>query len=325
MATKHEAASWTYYTWDVDESLKKIEAPIVTLENKYNSRMQRVWRSEDGAAESLIYDSQKLIAEASSGSLNQYYLSEGGSVFSPLVSQLGSQHWFLFDALGTTLGLTAEGGGLSDTFLYEAFGTSLGRTGATATPYQYVGGYGYHTTNFGLCNAWHRWYMRHDSRWVTRDPFLDTANLYIYVDGMATALVDPMGLEGSQPQPACPCGYTEFIDRQDWYYKYAALTAANLMPPPGIKPVQRPYVSCRFDIYRVHVITGTERCVTRRGILWQRPINKSWQTNIGSYQTGAFPDLQQPYDPVNPGFDPVSLCTSAGLKHFGPSVPVVVR
>ncbi|MBU1749735.1 MAG: hypothetical protein KKA73_18785, partial [Chloroflexi bacterium] len=42
MATKQEAAGWTYYTWDVDESLTKIEAPEVTLANKYNSRMQRV-------------------------------------------------------------------------------------------------------------------------------------------------------------------------------------------------------------------------------------------------------------------------------------------
>ncbi|MEN6645145.1 MAG: hypothetical protein ABFE08_22100, partial [Armatimonadia bacterium] len=142
MATKQEAAGWTYYTWDVDESLKKIEAPETTLESKYNSRMQRVWRREDGEAEWLVYDAQKLVAEATTGGLERYYVSEGGSVYSPLVSQLGSQHWFQSDALGTTLGLTDGSGGLSDTFKYEAFGTSLGRTGTTETPYQYVGGYG---------------------------------------------------------------------------------------------------------------------------------------------------------------------------------------
>jgi YD repeat-containing protein len=99
MATKQDVAGWTYYTWDVDESLTKIEAPDVTLDNKYNSRMQRVARDEDGDAETLIYDSQKLLAEAGASALSRYYLSEGGSVYS-LVSQLGSQHWFLFDALG---------------------------------------------------------------------------------------------------------------------------------------------------------------------------------------------------------------------------------
>ena len=57
--------------------------------------MQRVWRSENGTAERLVYDSQKLIAEATSTALNRYYLSEGGSVYSPLLAQLGSEHWFL--------------------------------------------------------------------------------------------------------------------------------------------------------------------------------------------------------------------------------------
>ncbi len=65
-------------------------------------------------------------------------------MYSPLVSQLGSQHWFLFDALGSTLGLTVSDGSLTDTFLYEAFGTSLVRTGATATPYQHVGAAGWY-------------------------------------------------------------------------------------------------------------------------------------------------------------------------------------
>ncbi len=30
------------YTWDVDESLTQIAAPEVTLDNKYNARMQRM-------------------------------------------------------------------------------------------------------------------------------------------------------------------------------------------------------------------------------------------------------------------------------------------
>lgn len=91
MATKHEAAGWTYYTWDVDESLKKIEAPNVTLENRYNSRMQRVWRSEDDDASDLVYDGQKLVVEAGGGGLRRYYLSEGGSARSALLVQFGSE------------------------------------------------------------------------------------------------------------------------------------------------------------------------------------------------------------------------------------------
>ncbi|MEN6301283.1 MAG: hypothetical protein ABFD96_01085, partial [Armatimonadia bacterium] len=199
MATKQEAAGWTYYTWDVDESLTKIEAPETTLESKYNARMQRVWRREDGAAEWLVYDAQKLVAEATTGGLERYYLSEGGSVYSPLVSQLGSQHWFQFDALGTTLGLTDSGGGLSDTFRYEAFGTSLGRTGTTETRYQYVGGYGYfREAGVGLEQVWWRWYENRTASWSAADP-VELMKPYVYVDSSPASATDPMGLERYNP------------------------------------------------------------------------------------------------------------------------------
>ncbi|MEN6643887.1 MAG: RHS repeat-associated core domain-containing protein, partial [Armatimonadia bacterium] len=194
MATKQEAAGWTYYTWDVDESLKRIEAPNVTLDNKYNARMQRVWRSDDGEAEYLVCDAQKLVAEVAAGGLERYYLSEGGSIYSPLVSQLGSQHWFLFDALGTSLGLADEAGRLSDTFGYEAFGTSLGRTGTTETPYQYVGGYGYFDEpGVGLEQVWNRWYTPAQGRFVGMDPVGSPPD-YIYVGNNPAFVTDPSGM-----------------------------------------------------------------------------------------------------------------------------------
>eukprot|EP00825_Cyclidium_porcatum_P007513 TRINITY_DN13768_c0_g1_i1.p2 TRINITY_DN13768_c0_g1~~TRINITY_DN13768_c0_g1_i1.p2 ORF type:complete len:245 (-),score=-14.29 TRINITY_DN13768_c0_g1_i1:77-811(-) len=125
MATKQDAAGWTYYTWDVDESLKMIEAPETTLENRYNSRMQRVWRSEDGDASDLVYDSQKLIAEATGGVLERYYLGEGGGLGSPLLAQFGSEHWLLFDAPGHVTASTGDSGIVEARFLYDAFASCL--------------------------------------------------------------------------------------------------------------------------------------------------------------------------------------------------------
>ena len=123
----------------------------------------------------------------------RYYVSEGGSVYSPLVSQLGSQHWFLFDALGTTLGLTDEAGSSSDTFKYEAFGTSLGRTGATATPYQYVGGYGYFDeAEVGVEQVWHRWLDLTMGRWYSPDPLRPSH--HIYANANPAWFTDPTGM-----------------------------------------------------------------------------------------------------------------------------------
>ncbi|MEN6645437.1 MAG: hypothetical protein ABFE08_23585 [Armatimonadia bacterium] len=229
MATKQDGEGWTYYTWDVDESLKKIDAPNVTLENKYNARMQRVWRSEDGNGESLVYDAQKLVAEATTGGLERYYLSEGGSVYSPLVSQLGSQHWFLFDALGTTLGLTDRSGGLSDTFKCEAFGTSLGRTGVTETPGQWLAAYQqYAEAPSGLSCGVLGWYDASVARGAARLPrhltSLDLLPRPFIPKGVISDLFNEVGMSvcqyilkvrqraGKEHEWTCVCGIAAILD-----------------------------------------------------------------------------------------------------------------
>lgn len=80
----------------------------------------------------------------------------------------GARHYPLYDALGSVTGLTDAGGALTDTFDYDAFGRVLARTGTTETPFQYVGGYGYYTSEQGLINAWHRWYMPEIGKWLSR-------------------------------------------------------------------------------------------------------------------------------------------------------------
>jgi RHS repeat-associated protein len=113
------------------------------------------------------------------------------------VAQSGPEHWFLLDALGTTLGLTSNAGALTDTFLYEAFGTSLGRTGTTVTSYQYVGGYGYwNEPNVGLEQVWWRWYGLGAGRFVSRDP-IGAVSRYQYVGNEPMVAVDPSGMQGS--------------------------------------------------------------------------------------------------------------------------------
>jgi len=95
----------------------------------------------------------------------RYYVSEGGSVYSSLVSQLGSQHWFLSDARGSTVGLTGDGGTLSDTFENDFFGTDLGRVGTTNTPCQYLGGYGcFRENRVGQTLTLFGWYAQFDGR-----------------------------------------------------------------------------------------------------------------------------------------------------------------
>jgi RHS repeat-associated protein len=157
--------------------------------------MQRVQRTEAGAVTYMLYDGEKLATgKDGTWTTQQGYVSESPSIYSSLVAQSGSEHWFLFDALGTTLGITTNAGTLTDTFMYEAFGTELGRTGTTATPYQYVGGYGYwNEPNVGMEQVWWRWYGPGAGRFVSTDPIGRTVNRYAYLKNSPMRLVDPSG------------------------------------------------------------------------------------------------------------------------------------
>ncbi|MBU0609763.1 MAG: hypothetical protein KKI08_17890, partial [Armatimonadetes bacterium] len=175
----------------------------------------------------LIYDSQKLIAEAGASALSRYYLSEGGSIYSPLVSQLGSQHWFLFDALGSTMGLTNDAGSLSDTFRYEAFGTSLGRTGATGTPYQYGGGRGYfNEPDLGLQQVLHAWRVPEAGAWA--DPYGSRTPSGVYPMGTGGGRALPLGFAGALAP-------TSVIPECDRVFRDTMNTCLNNMIPPIVK------------------------------------------------------------------------------------------
>ena len=67
------------------------------------------------------------------------------SKFGPLLSENrgGTEFYHHFDALGSTTMLTNDVGTVTDTFAYDAWGSSVTRTGTTATPYQWVGRWGY--------------------------------------------------------------------------------------------------------------------------------------------------------------------------------------
>lgn len=83
---------------------------------------------------------------------------------------------------------------LTETLDYDAFGRLVRRTGTTKTPFQYIGGDGYYTTDFGLINARHRWYMPETGQWLSREPLWDGSNPYTCVGHAPTVLVDPTRL-----------------------------------------------------------------------------------------------------------------------------------
>ena len=246
MATQHDATGWSYYPWDVDESLRRIQAPSDDdLASRYNARVPRTERVEVGALTYMLYDDGKLAAETDASlATARSYVSEGPGIYSPLVAQSGSEHWFLFDALGTTLGLTSDVGALTDAFLHEAFGTGLGRTGTTSTPYQYVGGYGYwNEPDVGLKQVWHRWYGAVTGSLISRDPLgPGRPESYAYVGQSPALNIDPTGLFEAC-WPVWP-GRWSYFDRPlgprqaigNWELVSATMGQFSV-PLPGLRPL----------------------------------------------------------------------------------------
>ena len=198
--TKHDASGWTYYTWDVDESLTDIAAGDSDLSGAYDADMKRVSRDEDDAATGFVFDGEKLLRSVPASGATTHFVSEGDSVYSPLIGSMqvnggGTGAWHLFDALGTTIGLSDADGALTDTRLYDAFGNLLGSTGSATTPFEYVGAYGYYNEpDVDFMLLWHRWYEQGVGRFGSHDRFWGTAGQrYTYALGAPAALVDASG------------------------------------------------------------------------------------------------------------------------------------
>lgn len=103
-----------------------------------------------------------------------------------------------YDAQGSTHQLTDQNENVTDTFLYDAWGNEVDRTGTTTAPFRYIGEFGYYfdeETDSYYVRA--RVYQPLIGRWWSVDPmgFIDTANLYTYVNNNPLFFIDPNGTE----------------------------------------------------------------------------------------------------------------------------------
>jgi len=103
-----------------------------------------------------------------------------------------AQYWYLFDALGSTMGLVDANGDLSGKLQYDAFGTVLAEENVPRSAlFKYVGAYQYMPEEFeDMLLLWHRWYDPTVGRFVGKDAEEDGGpGLYAYPD----AGTDPVG------------------------------------------------------------------------------------------------------------------------------------
>ncbi|MFO7534840.1 MAG: RHS repeat-associated core domain-containing protein [Kiritimatiellia bacterium] len=120
-----------------------------------------------------------------------------------LVSQVesnGALHYAHGDSQGSTLAFTDNVGTPTDQWFYSPYGSVLNRTGATETPFQWLGGHGVRCQDDGMYLTLYRMYNSELMRFTSADPIglSGGANLYAYCAGNPLTLMDPEGKCGNE-------------------------------------------------------------------------------------------------------------------------------
>ncbi|HVS07313.1 MAG TPA: DNRLRE domain-containing protein [Candidatus Dormibacteraeota bacterium] len=117
---------------------------------------------------------------------NQGQLTEerlpNGSSYTP--------YYYLFDGLGSVVGLTDSSGNVANTYSYEPYGKFASSTGSVANPWLFAGGY--LDSQTGLYKFGMRYYDPAVARWAQQDPQAGPS-LYAYVNDNPVNSVDPSG------------------------------------------------------------------------------------------------------------------------------------
>jgi len=134
-----------------------------------------------------------------SGGITAYYIH--GPMLVGRIAADGSARYYHTNAIGSVIALTDDTGSVTDQYAYTPFGEPVGRTGTTANPFTYVGGFGVMAEDDGLCFMRARFYDPDNGRFLGKDPLEGTLNnpmsLYRYNYATSNPLVniDPDGKE----------------------------------------------------------------------------------------------------------------------------------
>lgn len=123
----------------------------------------------------------------------------------------GSERDYVGDALGSTVALLDGSQQFTDRWTYWPYGEERTRTGATPTPFRFVGTWGYYQDAAACLYVRARYYRPGSGRWQTVDPLWwgrpGGRETYQYCDASPIGMNDPKGLipvniEGCTPAQA---------------------------------------------------------------------------------------------------------------------------
>lgn len=204
------------YLWDARNRLIGISGGA-TATFAYDPLGRRASKTINGLNTGFIFDGNDIVAETGGGAVGATYL-RSLNIDEPFVRQFGTGNEFYHtDALGSTLDLTNQTGGIQASYLYEAFGKTT-MTGASSNPFQYTGR---ENDGTGLYYYRARYLNPVTGRFIQQDPIGFAGgdlNVYAYTFNNPLLFRDELGLQAtcvysqSSGRLLCTCNGSTIVD-----------------------------------------------------------------------------------------------------------------
>lgn len=210
-------SSGTTYSYDADGNLTGSSAGLALTYNSKNQTTQFVLggtttddtysgptqteRVQQGS-DSYTNGPLGVTSRTPSGGSPTYYVRDNKGQLMGEELPSGAHDYYLFDGLGSVVGLTNSTGAVADSYAYDPYGNVTSSTGSVVNPWQYAAGnYDARTgyTKFGL-----RYYDPQTARWTQQDPLSGCARNPAMQDRYSYADEDPVNVTDSTGAGAIP-------------------------------------------------------------------------------------------------------------------------
>lgn len=193
------ALARTSYSWDGDNRLLAVSLPSAIINTMvYNAGGLRVEKVDSSGTTKSLWDGQNVLLDANASNVTQALYTLQPSPFGSLLSQSrgGASSFYLFDALGSTAGLSDNLQVVTDSYLFKAFGELLARSGSSRNTSRFAAREGYLFDQDLLA-----YYLRNREYSPRRAAFYsprrrvgtNMPGSYVYVWNNPVALTDPSG------------------------------------------------------------------------------------------------------------------------------------
>jgi RHS repeat-associated protein len=185
------------YIYDVADRLIRVEDgdAVLIASYGYDPFGRRLWKDVNGVRTYFHYSDEGLVGEyAADGAEIKTYGYAPGSAWSsaPMFQKVnGSHYWYLNDHLGTPQKIVDSIGNVVWAGVYDSFGQCQVAVAEIDNNLRFPGQYWDEET--GLHYNWNRYYDPVLGRYMTRDPFGDGWNHFVYCYNNPLGQSDPSG------------------------------------------------------------------------------------------------------------------------------------